>query len=97
MTTAAYSTLFGATEDSRRQTDCKNALTREFTAAHPAVGFVDLAAYVCPSISQCHTTIAGVEMRKDGVHYRGPSARLVARWLLPQIDIGVKPAPSART
>ena len=87
LTNSAYATLLGATEDSRRQTDCKNALTREFAAAHPTVGFIDLAHFVCPSISECHRIIDGVEMRKDGVHYRGPSARLVARWLLPQIDI----------
>ena len=87
MITSAYSTSLGAAESTRRQTDCKNAITREFAAAHHAVGFVDLAHFVCPSISECHRTIDGVEMRKDGVHYRGPSARLVARWLLPQINI----------
>ena len=89
MTTGAYSEVFGVAQDVRRQTDCKNVVTREFATAHPEVGFVDLAAFVCPTRSQCRVAIDGVALRQDGVHFKGASARLVARWLLARIGIDV--------
>ena len=87
MSTGAYSQVFGATERSRDQSDCTNALTREFTNSHPRVGFIDLGHYVCPARDRCHVTIGGITLRTDFVHYRGPAARLIARWLLPRLGL----------
>ena len=95
MTTAPYSLVYGATDASRDQTDCTNALTREFAAAHPAVRLVDLARFLCPTHTTCRTTLDGVTLRKDGTHYRGRSARLIARWLLPQL--GIEAAEGSRS
>jgi Predicted acyltransferases len=82
MTTGAYEQVFGTTEVSKSETDCRNALAREFAVTHPAVGLVDLGRYVCPARDRCRATLRGITLRDDGAHYRGPSARLIARWLL---------------
>lgn len=97
MTTGAYSEVFGVPQDVRRQTDCKNALTRQFAAAHPEVGFVDLATFICPTKLHCLAAIDGVGLRQDGVHFKGAAARLVARWLLDRIGIDLKGSRSSGT
>ena len=97
MTTAPYSLVYGATDASRDQTDCTNALTREFAAAHPTVRLVDLARFLCPTHDTCRTKMQGVRLREDGTHYRGRSARIVARWLLPQLGIDGAPRPGQPT
>ena len=89
LTTSAYSVGFGATETNRVESDCTNALVREFARQHPEVVLVDLERYVCPTEQgDCRATLAGTPLRPDGVHYRDRSARLVARWILDQIDSG---------
>ena len=86
LTTSAYSVGFGATETNRIESDCTNALIREFAQQHPDVVLVDLERYVCPTErGDCRATIAGTALRPDGVHYRDRSARLVARWILDQV------------
>ncbi len=90
LTTSAYSEIVFHGAADWRETDCTNAATRAFASTHPQVGFVDLAHYVCPIQGQCHNEIDGTTLRPDGVHYKGPGARLIARWLLPQL--GFPPA-----
>jgi Predicted acyltransferases len=87
MSTSAYSIVFGSTEATRDQSDCTNALTREFASSHPTVGLIDLGHYVCPARDRCHVSLGGITLRTDFVHYRGPAARLIARWLLPRLGI----------
>ena len=41
----------------------------------------------CPE-GQCRDEIDGVPFRPDGLHYQGPSARIVARWILDQVWSG---------
>ena len=86
MTTGAYADVFGTTEALKSETECRNALARAFVAAHPAVRLVDLGRYVCPVRDHCRKTVRGITLREDGAHYRGPAARLIARWILDQID-----------
>jgi peptidoglycan/LPS O-acetylase OafA/YrhL len=85
LTTSAYSQLYAEAPGSRDQTDCTNALTREFALTHPAVGLIDLGHYVCPSHDQCRAAIGNTTLRSDGVHYQDGGARLVARWLLERL------------
>jgi peptidoglycan/LPS O-acetylase OafA/YrhL len=85
LTTSAYSQLYVEAPGARNQTDCTNALTREFAGTHPGLGLVDLGGYVCPSHGQCRATIDGTTLRADGVHYEGRAARLIAQWILPQL------------
>ena len=95
LTTSAYSVGFGATEANRVESDCTNALIREYAQDHPAVVLVDLERYVCPTEQgACRARLAGAALRPDGVHYRGRSARLVARWILDQV--ATAPGPPAR-
>ena len=82
MTTGAYAQVLGTTEALKSDTDCRNALAYDFAVAHPTVALVDLGRYVCPARDRCRTTVDGITLREDGAHYRGESARLIARWLL---------------
>ena len=90
MTTAAYSQLYGVTDESRSETDCTNNLTREFTAAHPSVELIDLGRELCPTHDTCQRFRNGLLLRNDGVHYRGRAARLIAELLLPRLGLGVQ-------
>jgi hypothetical protein len=85
LTTSAYSQIVFQPSAARAQTDCTNTVTREFAPTHPGVGLIDLAEYVCPSGGTCRDTIDGAKLRADGVHYEGRAARLIARWMLPQL------------
>jgi peptidoglycan/LPS O-acetylase OafA/YrhL len=94
MTSGPHSEVFGVSDASRDQTDCKNAQTAEFAHSHPGVAFIDLARYVCPTRERCRSRVDGVTLRKDGVHFQGPAARRMARWFLPQL--GFDPPPRVR-
>jgi peptidoglycan/LPS O-acetylase OafA/YrhL len=83
--TSASSLLTRITAADRRQTECTNTLIRRFASRHPTVQLIDLARYLCPTPARCRAKLDGVELRPDGVHYRGPGAQAVARWLLPQL------------
>ena len=41
--------------------------------------------WVCPEWPACRTEVDGVELRADGVHFNDEGARVVARWLTPQL------------
>jgi hypothetical protein len=87
--TSAYSQYYGAPIDRWSQTDCMNRAERAVAAEDPGVvTVIDLGHYVCPRLGVCRQTIDGAPMRPDGIHYRGPSARAIAAWMLPQLRTG---------
>jgi peptidoglycan/LPS O-acetylase OafA/YrhL len=63
---------------------CANDVVREVADADPQVHFVDLNAFVCPG-GQCVDRMDGVVLRPDFQHFREDGARLVARWLIPEV------------
>jgi peptidoglycan/LPS O-acetylase OafA/YrhL len=82
VTTAAYSRRIGVINDPAED-DCENQLRRVVAKASGAE-LVDLFSFVCPH-GQCRVKVNGVTLRPDGLHYEGPGAELVARWLLDQV------------
>jgi peptidoglycan/LPS O-acetylase OafA/YrhL len=66
-----------------------NALLTDVAARVPHVRMVDLASYVCPSGPPCPLGVDNVWVRADGAHYSSEGALWVARWLMPQLGIGV--------
>lgn len=73
------------TEAQRWRTEHLNALLAEVADRHPErAELVDLAGFVCPQGS-CPSTLDGIELRSDGVHYTAEGAALVAEWLGPQL------------
>jgi hypothetical protein len=94
--TSAYSQYYGAPVDRWPQTDCMNRVEHEVAAKDPTlVTVIDLGHYVCPKLGVCRQTIDGAPMRPDGIHYRGPSARAIAAWMLPQLRMGPSGQPLA--
>ena len=68
--------------------DCTNRDYRAaVTAAAPNARIVDLHSFVCPTGPDCVEEVNGVSLRPDGLHYEGPGADIVARWLLTQIGV----------
>ena len=67
-----------------RLVDCENRVRRSVAAATKA-DLVDLGAYTCPD-RQCPAQRDGVTLRPDGFHYQGAGARVVARWLMDQVE-----------
>jgi hypothetical protein len=59
----------------------------------PGVTPVDFKLLVCPR-NQCVNEIDGITLREDGMHYQGPAAELVVRWLGPQLQSLAVAAPS---
>ena len=97
MTTGAYAQVFGTTEALKSDTDCRNTVVHQFAVAHPTVDLVDLGRFVCPARDRCRTSVHGITLREDGAHYRGESARFIARWLLRQVGpVFDRPDPEAR-
>jgi hypothetical protein len=84
ITTDPYPRYAGAT-GLDRPTDCDNQLRRE-VAAQTGSQLVDLASYICPQ-GQCRVKQDGVTLRPDGQHFEGPGAKIVAKWLLEQVDL----------
>src|SRR4051794_25141439 len=72
-----------------------NDVWRRYAADHPDVTVLDLYAHACPE-GKYTPTIDGVAMRTDGVHFTLPGARLMWKWLGPEVlDIadGRTPGP----
>jgi peptidoglycan/LPS O-acetylase OafA/YrhL len=82
ITTAAYPRFYLHGPDA--PADCDNRLRREVAASTGAT-LVDLFAYICPH-GQCRTEQDGVVLRTDGLHYKDAGGRIVARWLIDQVD-----------
>ncbi len=78
----------GAAFDERQA--CANEVIEAVAAARPEAGLVDLARWTCPPDQGCRTELDGVELRPDGVHFKGEGAVLVARWLAPQLTAAAR-------
>jgi hypothetical protein len=61
-----------------------NDVWRRYAADHPDVSILDLDAHACPGGTYA-STIDGVPMRTDGVHFTLPGARLLWKWLGPAV------------
>ncbi|HEX4489673.1 MAG TPA: hypothetical protein VH914_00560 [Acidimicrobiia bacterium] len=61
-----------------RAIDCENRVVADVAHAMGAQ-LLDLLDYVCPK-SACRS-----ELRSDGIHYAGRSAKIVARWISEQV------------
>jgi peptidoglycan/LPS O-acetylase OafA/YrhL/lysophospholipase L1-like esterase len=72
---------------------CLNDIYRSIADERDDVDLVDLAAYVCPSPTECKDSIDGTNLREDTVHFRDDAAELIARWLVPQALNGATPSP----
>ncbi len=74
-------------DDIDQRTDCVNQAYRDVAAAHPnVVRILPIDDWTCPPPGRdCVEQIGGVELRDDGIHYRGAGAQLAAAWLVPQI------------
>ena len=79
---AAYPRYAFAREDG--PTDCDNRLRRR-VAAETGTQLVDLFASICPH-GKCRDKQNGVTLRPDGEHYDGPGGRIVAQWLVDQVE-----------
>lgn len=71
------------TRQTQEAAACQNAVRRE-VAARTGARIVDLAEQICPA-GHCRRKEAGVLLSPDGLHYTGPGADIVARWLLGEV------------
>ena len=69
-------------------TDCTNRDFRAAVAAAApnAASSTSTASSARPD-RDCVEEVGGVPLRPDGLHYEGPGADIVARWLLAQIGV----------
>lgn len=70
-----------------------NTLLTSVGARVPHVRVLNLASYVCPSGPPCPLGVDNVWVRADGAHYSSQGSLWVARWLMPQLGIGVLSRP----
>ncbi|MCU1370923.1 MAG: acyltransferase family protein [Ilumatobacteraceae bacterium] len=64
---------------------CTNQVLYDLAEDTPGVSVIDLASYICPPKEACKTEIDGSDLREDGLHFKGPGARAVNNWLIPQV------------
>ena len=73
------------TQNDTQRTDHFNQLLRDLAADNPdTVRVIDAGNFVCPA-NECPDQIDGVTMRPDGLHYGDEGAKVLARWLAPQL------------
>ncbi len=86
-----YDRVFNSSESFQERdvhTDCTvRDLRAAIAAAGPKAAAIDLADFICPPGQDCITQVDGVTLRPDGLHYVGPGADVVARWLLQQMGV----------
>jgi peptidoglycan/LPS O-acetylase OafA/YrhL len=83
MTTAPYDNVIFETDTWFRYDDCQNALIRRIARSTPKTVLADEFAWLCDAHRHtCVDKLDGEQLRPDGVHFRGPSAQLFARWLI---------------
>lgn len=71
-----------------RAATCVNDIYRDVAAAHPStMRFVDLNHHLCTPDGECKKELDGVLLRKDGTHFKGEGAKLIAGWLVEQIGL----------
>ncbi len=78
-----------------QRTECIRATEQRAAATVANVYTVDFKKLVCPG-GACVDQIDGITLREDGMHYRGPAAELVVRWLGPRLQSLAASAPPAR-
>jgi hypothetical protein len=61
-----------------------NDIARQVAARHPGVVLVELGQRTNPS-DRYASTVEGVAMRRDGVHYTGQACAWFAPWLVPEL------------
>jgi hypothetical protein len=91
LTTSGYLRYLFAPRGDDRLVDCDNRIRRE-VARETGAQLVDLFSYTCPQ-GKCRDKVDGVPLRPDGMHYEGPSARIVARWILDQVPAPARHSP----
>lgn len=63
-----------------RMTDCFNRVLVDAAAiTHASV--LDVDGYLCPR-GRCRDSLAGQELRPDGIHFLGPGGRVLAAWVV---------------
>jgi peptidoglycan/LPS O-acetylase OafA/YrhL len=75
------------------RTECVRADLTRAARFVPGVTPIDFKLLVCPR-NQCVNQIDGITLREDGMHYLGPAAELVVRWLGPRLQSLAVAAPS---
>ncbi|MDC0749037.1 acyltransferase family protein [Polyangium mundeleinium] len=66
------------------QVDCFNTLIEKAAQGEPRIHLLDLAAHLCPG-GQCALMSEGEPIRPDGMHFGGPGAKEIARWVIEQV------------
>ena len=69
----------------QERVQCMNDLLIDVAQDRTGVGVVDLATFVCPGPDRCNELIDGIDLRPDGLHFQGPSAAYINRWLIPRV------------
>ncbi len=64
---------------------CTNQVLADVATEAPGVGLVDLASMVCPQPDRCLDRLDGADLRPDTLHFQGPGAAVVNRWLVPRV------------
>ncbi|MCC6557586.1 MAG: acyltransferase [Polyangiaceae bacterium] len=68
----------------KERVDCFNATLREAASGVEGVRVVDLPAELCPG-GECRLKSGGAPIRPDGIHFGGPGAEGIARWVLARV------------
>jgi hypothetical protein len=63
---------------------CANRLLREAALVTHA-SILEVAAHVCPHPGPCGSSLDGLELRPDGLHYADPGGRVFAAWVVRQL------------
>jgi peptidoglycan/LPS O-acetylase OafA/YrhL len=71
--------------DFQLRTGCLRADEIRASLSLRNVYVADFKTLVCPA-NQCLQTVDGITLREDGMHYEGPAAELVVRWLSPRLQ-----------
>jgi hypothetical protein len=75
---------------------CSNQVLYDLADDTPGVSVIDLASYICPPGEPCKEEIDGSDLREDGLHFKGPGARAVNNWLIPQVTAIINATKSQR-
>jgi len=77
-------------DDIDQRTDCINAVYREVAAARPdRARLLALDEWTCPPPgTRCIEEVDGVNVREDGIHFRGAGAQVASRWVASQLFAG---------
>jgi peptidoglycan/LPS O-acetylase OafA/YrhL len=66
--------------------ECIRTAERQAVMAVPGTSTVDFKDLICPQ-NHCLNEIDGITLREDGMHYMGPAAEIVVRWLVPRLRL----------